>query len=86
MAKHRIIVMREAFVLVERVRYLGQRLSEILLEQLLIGHIVGHLAQPVHVVAERDQPRRRAAGQLPISVADEGRAGHFVERADMRQA
>jgi hypothetical protein len=36
-----------------------------------VGHVVGHLAQPVHVVAERDQPGRRAAGQLLIGAADQ---------------
>ena len=53
---------------------LRQRLAEIFGQHRLVGNVVGHLAQPVHVVAERDQPRRRAAGQLLIGLADEGRA------------
>ena len=49
------------------------------------GHVVGHLAQPVHVVAERDQPRRQA-GEFGERVAHPDRARHLAEGADMRQA
>ena len=58
-AEHRIIVVGEAFVRSERVGDSGQRLAEIFAEHLRIGDIVGDLAQPVHVVAERDQPGRQ---------------------------
>ena len=86
MPQHRIVVVREALVGPERVGDLRQRLAEMRGEHLLLGHVVRHLAQPVHVVAEGDQPRRRAAGQFLISLPDEGRAQHFVEGADVRQA
>ena len=85
MAKHRIIVMREALVLAERVGDLRQRLAEMPGQHRLVGDVVGDLAESVHVVAERDQPRR-IAGQLLIGMADEARARDLVEGADVRQA
>ncbi len=86
MPQHRIIVVGEALVRPERVGDLRQRLAEVGRERLLVGDIVGHLPQPVHVVAERNESRRCAARQLLVGVADEGRARDFVEGADVRQA
>ena len=71
----------------ERIGHPGQRLAEILLEQRLVRHIVRHLAQAVHVVGERQQPRLDlVAGQDAKSVTDHGGAGDLAEGADMRQA
>ena len=50
-----------------------------------LGTLSGTLAQPVHVVAERDQPRRQA-GEFGERVAHPGGARHLAEGADMRQA
>ena len=86
-AQHRVVVVREALELVERIGDLRERLAEVLRQHLLVGHVVGHLAQPVHVVGEREQPRLDlAAGQRLEGVAHHGRARDFAERADMRQA
>ena len=85
--EQRIIVMREAFVAAERVGDLRQRLAQRDLQQLGIGDIFGHLAQPVHVVAEGHEPRRHSApGQHLECLANPGRAQHFGEGPDMRQA
>eukprot|EP01136_Pigoraptor_vietnamica_P045843 Opistho-1_new@24326 len=85
LAQLRVIVVSEAFVLLERIGHLGQRLAQILRQHLLVRHIVRHLAQAVHVVAERDQPGGRVRQRLERA-AHHRRAQHFVERADMRQA
>ena len=53
----------------------------------LFGHVVGHLAQPVHVVGEAEEPRRdRVAGQHPEGGPHHGGARDLAEGADMRQA
>ena len=86
-AQQRIVVRGEAVVGVPN--GLGTRLSglpEVLRQQRLVGDVVGHLAQPVHVVGERDQPGRRAAAQLVVSMADHRGAQHFGEGADVGQA
>ena len=60
-AQHRVVVMREAFVLVERIGDAAQRMADVRGEQPLVGQVFRHLAQPVHVVGKGDQPGRRAA-------------------------
>ena len=85
-AQHRVVVVREAFVLAERIGDPGQRMAEVGGEQPLVGDVVRHLAQAVHVIAEGDEPRRRATGQRFIGAADQRGAQHFLEGADMRQA
>ncbi len=54
-------------------------------QHLPVRHVVRHLAQPVHVVAERQQARR-LAGQHRIGVPHPAGPRHLAERADMRQA
>ena len=83
--QHRIVVRGEAVELAERIGDAGQRLAEMLAQHVAVGDVVGHLAQAVHVVAERDQARRLVAQRME-GVAHHRRAQHFVERADMRQA
>ena len=63
----------------------GERLAKIFAQHLLIGHIVGNLAQAVHVVGKRDQPRGHIAHLLE-GVAHPARARDFAEGADMGQA
>jgi hypothetical protein len=41
----------------ERIGHLRQRLAEMLRQQLLVRHVVRHLAQAVHIVGEGEQPR-----------------------------
>ena len=83
----RIIVMAEARVLAERVRHLRQRLAEMRGHHLLVGDIVGHLPEPVHVVGEADQAGRHLVlGEHAEGMAHHGGAGDLAERADMRQA
>ncbi len=51
-----IVVMCKALILIgERVGHLGQRFPQIGRHGVLIGHIVGHLAQGVHVVRKANQ-------------------------------
>ncbi len=85
MAEHGIVVRGEAVVGAERVGHLCQRLAEMGGEHRLVRDVVGDLAEPVHVIAERDEAGRQA-GQFLISVADHGGAKHFVEGADVGQA
>ena len=80
-----VVVGAEGVVGAERIRDAGQRLAEILCQHLLVRHVVRDLAQPVHVVAERQQAGRQA-GQHGEGVAHPGGAGDLAERADMRQA
>ncbi len=56
-------------------------------EHVLIRHIVGHLAQAIHVVGERNQPGLHlVVGEHAEGVTHHGGAGDFTERTDMRQA
>ena len=56
-------------------------------QHLLVRHVVGHLAQAVHVVGEADQPRLELVlGQHLEGVAHHGGARDLAERADVRQA
>ena len=82
-----VVGVAEAHAGLDRVRYLGQRPPEMLGQQLLIGHVVGHLAQPVEVVREGDEPGRDAVlRQHPEGVAHHRGPGDLAERPDMRQA
>ena len=87
-AQPRIVVRAEATDTVrERVGHLRQRLAEMRRQHLLVRHVVGHLAQPVHVVGERDQPRLHlVVGEHAEGVAHHGGARDLAEGADMRQA
>ena len=56
-------------------------------QHLLVRHVVGHLAQPVHVVGEGDQPGLDlVVGEHAEGVAHHGGARDLAEGADMRQA
>ncbi len=86
-AQPRVVVLAEARVRAERIGDFGERLAEVLRQQLLVRHVVGHLAQTVHVVREGDQARLDlVAGEHPEGVAHHGGARHLAERTDMRQA
>ena len=86
-AQPRVVVLAERRMRAERVRHLGQRLAEMLRQHLLVRHVVGHLAEPIHVVGERDQPRLDlVVGEHAEGVAHHGGARHLAEGADMRQA
>ena len=77
----------EARMVAERIGDLGERLAEMLGHHLLVGDVVGHFAQPVHVVREADQPRRDLVlGEHAEGVAHHGGAGDLAEGTDMRQA
>src|SRR3546814_12979727 len=52
-AQHGVVVMGKALELAARVGHLRQRLAEMLGHHLLIGHIVRHLPQPVHIVERK---------------------------------
>ena len=80
-----VVVVAKALMGPEGVGHLGQRLAEVLGEHLLVGQVGGHGAQPVHVVGEGKQPRRRVR-QQGEGVAHHGGPGDFAEGADMGQA
>ena len=86
-AQARVVVRGEARVLVaEGIGHGRQRLVEVRRQHVLVGHVVGHLAQAVHVVGEADEPRLDAAlGQHLEGVPHHGRARHLAEGADVRQ-
>ena len=82
-----IVVGAEAVVGAEGVADHRQRLAEVLGQDLLVRHVVGDLAQAVHVVAERDQARGiLVVGQGAEGRAHHGRARHLAEGAHVRQA
>ena len=83
-AQHRVVVVPEAFVGSERIGNVGQRPLQVLAQHLRVGHVVGNLAHPVHVVGKADQPGRDIADHLE-GPAYHGRARHLAEGADMRQ-
>ena len=86
-AQPRIVVRGKARIGPERIGHLGQRLAQMLRHHLLVGDVVGDLAQPVHVVGERDQPRLDLViGENAKGVAHHRGARHFAERPDVRQA
>ena len=80
------VVMRaETVMRAERIGHPGERPADEALQHLAVGHVVGHLAQPVHVIGEGQQARGQA-GQRGEGVPHPGGARHLAERADMRQA
>lgn len=82
-----VVVGAEAVMGAEGVADDGQRLAQILDQRLLVLDVVGNLAQAVHVVAEGDQARGDGlVGQSAERLAHHGRARHFTERAQVRQA
>ncbi len=66
------------------VRHPAQRLVEMLVHHVLTGDARRHLAHPVHVVGESDQPAR-PVGHLGKGMADHQRAGDLLEGAEMGQ-
>src|SRR5262245_60567294 len=82
----RVVVLAEARIFTERVGHLRQRLAEMLGHHLLVGDVVGHFAQAVHVVGKADEPGRDLVfGQDAEGMAHHSRAADLGERADMRQ-
>ncbi len=77
--------MSEALMRAERIGDRGQRLAQMRPDHVAVGNVVGHLAQPVHVVGKREQPRLHIR-QKTERVAHHRGAHHLAERADMRQA
>src|SRR3546814_2935805 len=63
-AQHGVVVIGKALELAERVGHLRQRLAEMLGHHLLIGHIVRHLPQPVHIVGKGDEAGGRVGQYL----------------------
>ena len=76
----------ETFMCFERIGNAAQGLAQMFGQHRLIGQIVRHLAQPVHIVAETDEPGRRAAGQRLERATHESGAQNLLKGADMRQA
>ena len=87
-AQARIVGVTKRRMLVrERVRHRGERPPQILRQQILVRHVVRHLAEAVHVVGEGEQARLDLVlGQHAKGVAHHRGARDLAERADMRQA
>jgi hypothetical protein len=82
-----VVVGAEAVMGAERVADHGQWLAQVFDQRLLVLDVVGNLAQAVHVVAEGDQARGDCVvDQGAEGVAHHGRARHFAEGAQVRQA
>ena len=76
----------ETLVLVaERIRDSGQRLAQVPGQHLLVGDVVRHLAQAVHVVGETEEARGNVRQALK-GAANHGGAHHLAEGSDVRQA
>ena len=84
-AQARVVVVPEALVRAEGIGDLRQRLAEMLGHHLLVGDVVRHLAQAVHVVGEAEEARRHV-GETLEGLTHHGRARHLAEGADVRQA
>ena len=85
--QHGVVVMGEALELAEGIGDLGQRLAQMRDQPLLVGNIVGNLAQPVHIVRKSEQARSDAPLRQNLErVAHHAGAGHLAEGADMGQA
>jgi hypothetical protein len=84
-AQPRVVVGAEALVRAEGVGDGGERLAEMPGQRLPVRHVVRHLPQPVHVVAEGEEAGRQA-GQPREGAPHPGRARDFPEGADVRQA
>ena len=54
-------------------------------QHVVVGHVVGYLAHPVHVVGKRDQARGLVR-QFREGAADPTGARNLAEGADVRQA
>src|SRR5690606_31035014 len=87
LAQARVVAAPEAFVFAEGIGNPRQRLVEEGAHLLLLRHVAGHLAQPVHVVGEADEAGRYAIlGKQPEGRAHHRRARHLAERTDMGHA
>ena len=84
-AQPRVIMVPEAFMCAEGIRNGRDWPPDMPGQHLLIRHIIRHLAQPIHVIAEGDQARRQAR-ELREGMPDPACARHFAKGADMRQA
>ena len=84
-AQPRVIMVPEAFMRTEGIRNGRDGPPDMPRQHVLIRHIIRHLAQPIHVIAEGDQARRQAR-ELREGMADPACARHFAKGADMRQA
>ena len=79
-------VFRETRVAIaERVGNLRHRLSEMLGRRLAIRNVLGHFAQPVHVIDKYHQPCRPRGLELRKSPAHIRRPHDLAHRAKMRQ-
>ena len=79
-----VVVRAQAGVRPERVGHRRQRPAEMVCQHGLLRQVVGHLAEAVHVVGKRDQPRRHV-GQQAIGAPHHRRPHDLGEGADVRQ-
>src|SRR5690625_3887695 len=71
-------------MLTEGIGHSGQGLTQMLLQQLLVRHVIRKLAQAIHVVGKAEEAGGDIRHQLE-GMADHGGAHYFAEGADMRQ-
>ena len=87
-AQTRIVCRAERGIFVrERIRHARERLAQMMRHHVPVRNVVGHLAQAVHIVGERDQPRLDlVVGEHAKGMAHHRGARDLTECPDMRQA
>ncbi len=83
-AQHGVVMGAKAGIFAERIGHRGQRLLQMLAQHLGVRDVLGHLAHPVQIVRETEQPRRNVRDHLK-GAADHRRARHLAKGADMGQ-
>ena len=75
----------KAVIFAKRVGHGRQRALQVVQQHRAVGHIVGHLAHPVHIVRKTDQAGGNIGNHFERA-ADHRGAADLSKRADMRQA
>ena len=81
----RIIMSGKAFMGAKGVGHSGQRLLQMRLQHVLVGNIIRHFAQAIHIIGDANQ-LGGSPGQRFKCPTHHGGASHFAKRANMRQA
>ena len=77
-------MMGKAFMGAKRIRHTCQRFAKMLANHFLVGNVVGHLTQAIHIIGKAEKLGRDIAHGFKRA-ADIGRTRDFAKGADMRQ-
>src|SRR4029077_8679549 len=72
--------------LAERIGNLRYRLAQVLGSRFAIRNVLGHFAEPVHVIDKNNQPRRPRRLEIRKRSTHIGGAHDFAHRAEMRES